>query len=301
MTRVSQHELIDRLLHARGTVMLMGGVDTGKTSFGLTLAEAARSEGINVAYVDSDIGQSTVGPPSCVGLRFCRDLESVDRSSVADANELGFVGSFVPEDNLLALAAGTARLVAHAREAGCDMVVVDTCAFISGPDAEALKYHKLDLIRPSHVVGFQRGEELDPVLAIAGRFFSVEVTGLQVPGDQTGSSAEERLTERERRFARYFAEPLSRWRVKPTVFMPTLAPEDDLSRLDGLLVGLEDGQGRCHGIGLLEHQAQGNILRMVSSMSSGAKGLRLGSVRLTTEGRTIGRYAPQQFFGDLSR
>lgn len=278
--------------------MLLGGIDTGKTGFGLSLAETARSRGISAAYVDSDIGQSTVGPPSCVGLKLCRDLESVDRNSVADADELGFVGSFVPEDDLLALVAGTARLVAHARDAGCELVVVDTCAFISGPDAEALKYHKLDLVRPSHVVGFQRGGELDPILATAGRFFGVEVTRLQVSGDRTGRSAEERLSERQARFAGYFSEPLSRWRVKPTVFMPTLVPEDDLSRLDGLLVGLEDGSGRCHGIGLLEHQEQGNVLRMVSSKSSGAKGLRLGSVRLTTEGRIVGRYAAQQFFGD---
>lgn len=298
MTQVSEHELIDKLLDARGTVMLLGGIDTGKTGFGLALAESARRAGIDVAYVDSDIGQSTVGPPSCVGLKFCRDLETVDRDSVAAADELGFVGSFVPEDNLLALVASTARLVGHARQAGCEMVVVDTCAFISGPDAEELKYHKLDLTRPAHVVGFQRGEELEPILAIADRFFSVEVTGLKVPGDRAGRSAEERLTERQTRFAGHFAEPLSRWRVKPTVFMPTLAQEDDLSRLDGLLVGLEDGLGRCHGIGLLEYQAQGNILRMVSSVSSGAKGLRLGSVRLTTEGRTVGRYPAQQFFGD---
>lgn len=297
VTRVSQQDLIDGLLRTRGTVALVGGIDTGKTAFGLALAQAARNEGINVAYVDSDIGQSTVGPPSCVGLKLCAALDTVDRRSVADADELAFVGSFVPEHNIPALLAGTARLVAHAREAGCEMVVVDTCGFISGPDAEALKYHKLDLIGPTEVVGFQRGEELDPILSIAGRFFSVEVACVQVPNEQVCRSAEERLSEREARFAGYFSEPLYRWRVKPTVFMPTLTPQEDLSRLDGLLVGLEDGRGRCHGIGLLEHQAEGNILRMVSSVSSGAKGLRLGSVRMTTEGKTVGRYAAQQFFG----
>jgi hypothetical protein len=36
---------------------------------------------------------------------------------------------------------------------------------------------------------------------------------------------------------------------------------------------------------------------MVSSVRAGAKGLRLGSVRLTTDGRTLGRFAAQELFG----
>lgn len=292
-----QHDLVDELLQGKGTVALLGAIDTGKTGFGLNLADAARRAGVKVAYVDSDIRQSTVGPPGCVGLKYCDNLDSVDHQTVADADELAFVGSFTPEDHMLALVAATVRLVGLARAQGCEMVVVDTCPLVSGAQAETLKYHKLELIRPSHVVGFQRGEELGPILGIASRFFSVEVTGLKVPGEHVERSVEERLAEREAHLARYFTEPLFRWRVKPTVFMPSLSPEDDLRRLDGLLVGLEDGRGRCQGIGLLEHQAEGNILRMVSSVGSGARGLRLGSVRITSDGRTVGRFEVQQLFG----
>ncbi len=297
MARVTQTEMIEQLLAARGTIVLLGGIDTGKTSFGLTVADAARAAGLHIAYVDADVGQSTIGPPTCVGLKFCKDLEKVDSESIMQADELGFVGSNSPEGHLLPLVASTARLVNHARQAGCEMVIVDTSSFISGVYAEILKYYKLELIRPDAVVGFQRGEELDPILGVVSRFFPAEVITLKVDRAIVERSAQERLEAREASFAAYFAPPLSRWRVKTSVFMPSIPPETDLSRLHGLVVGLEDGSGKCRGIGLLEFEREEKVLRMVTSVGDGAKGLRLGSVRMTPDGKVLGRVTIRELFG----
>lgn len=297
MTRVTQDELIERLISSKGTIVLLGGIDTGKTSFGLSVAEAARAQGIAVGYVDADVGQSTIGPPTCVGLKLCQGLEGVDADSVAIADELAFVGSTSPEGHLLPQVASTARLVAHARAAGCEIVIVDTSALISGVYAELLKYYKLDLIRPTSVVGFQRGLELDPILGVVSRFFPVDVAVLKVETEVVERSAEERLSAREERLASYFQPPLSRWRVKTTVFMPALPPETDLAKLDGLVVGLEDGKGTCKGIGLLEYEKDEDVLRMVSTLTEGAKGLRLGSIRITSDGKLIGRVTVRELFG----
>ncbi|MCA1841319.1 MAG: Clp1/GlmU family protein [Actinomycetota bacterium] len=297
MTRVSQHELIEGLVEARGTIVLLGGIDTGKTSFGLSIADHAKAKGLSVAYVDADVGQSTIGPPTCVGLKYCDQLEAITPQTVAMADEIGFVGSTSPEGHLLPHVASTARLVNHARAAGCDLIVVDTSAFISGVYAEMLKYHKLDLIQPDKVVGFQRGEELDPILGVVSRFFPAEVTALKVESAIVERSAEERLLAREGRLASYFQPPLSRWRVKTTVFMPAIPPETDLGRLDGLVVGLEDGKGKCTGIGFLEYDRQENVLRMVSPVTEGANGLRLGSIRISADGRTLGRVTVRELFG----
>jgi polynucleotide 5'-kinase involved in rRNA processing len=298
VARVTPTELEDRLLASRGTIALLGGIDTGKTAFGLNLAERARSRGISVAYVDSDVGQSTIGPPMCVGLKFCSQLERVAPETVAKADELGFVGSYSPEGHLLPMVTSTARLVHRARAAGCEIVILDTSALVSGVDAEILKYHKLDLIRPASVVGFQRGEELDPILGVVNRFLPAETTTLKVESAIVERSAEERLARREESFAAYFKSPLYRWRVKPTVFMPPIPPETDLRRLDGLVVGLEDGKGRCRGIGLLEYDMQADLLRMVSSVTEGARGLRLGSVRVSLEGKALGRVLAHELFGN---
>ncbi|HLF70165.1 MAG TPA: Clp1/GlmU family protein, partial [Actinomycetota bacterium] len=188
-------------------------------------------------------------------------------------------------------------LVNHAREAGCELVIVDTSSLISGTYAEMLKYYKLDLIRPRTVVGFQRGLELDPILGVSTRFFPAEVIALKVESAIVERSAEERLTAREAHLASYFEPPLSRWRVKTTVFMPVLPPETDLAKLDGLVVGLEDGKGTCTGIGFLEYSKEEGVLRMVSSKTEGAQGLRLGSIRIDAEGRTVGRVTIRELFG----
>lgn len=297
MPRVSQQEMVDRLVTKRGTVVVLGGIDTGKTTFALNVAEAARERGIPTAFIDADIGQSSVGPPTCIGIKFVNELERVDRETVSTADEVAFVGSTTPKEHLLPLVVGSGRLVNKAREAGSELIILDSTGFVSGFHAELLKYYKLDLIRPDSVVGFQRGGELDPVAGFVGRFFPADVTILKVDPSVRERSAEERLAYREARFKRYFEPPVSRWRVKTTVFMPAIPPETDLSRLDGLVVGLEDGKGTCLGIGVLEYDAAENILRMVSPVAEGAKGLRLGSMRITVEGRTMGQATYEDLFG----
>lgn len=297
MPRVSHAEIVEHVVSTRGTVVLLGGIDTGKTSFALSLAETARAQGVSVAYVDADVGQSTVGPPTCIGLKYCKGLEQVDRQTVAPADALSFVGSITPQGHLLTMAAATARLVAQARDAGSELIVVDTSGYISGVFAEILKYHKIELIRPETVIGFQRGEELEPILGVVRRFFPVPVITLKVEAAVAERSVEERLADREERLGSYFQPPLTRWRVKTTVFMPTIPPDFDLAHLDGLLVGLEDGKGSCMGLGLLEYEREENVLKMVSSATEPAKGLRLGSVRITPGGKIVGRATLRDLFG----
>lgn len=294
--RVTHEEMVERLVSRPGTIVLLGGVDTGKTTFGLTVAEAARSKGVPVGYIDADIGQSTIGPPTCVGLKLCADLEQVTTETVSVADELGFVGATSPEGHLLPLLTSTTRLVNHAREAGCELVIVDTSGYISGVYAEVLKYYKLELIRPEAVVAFQRGGELVPLLGVIQRFLPVEVAMLRVESEVVERSVEERLAYREGRLAKYLTEPLSRWRVKTTVFMPSLPPLADLSRLDGVVVGLEDGKGTCLGIGLLEYDSEESVLRMVSPVTESAKGLRLGSLKINAQGKMLGKITLRDLF-----
>ena len=78
--------------------------------------------------------------------------------------------------------------------------------------------------------------------------------------------------------------------------MPTLPPEFDLALLDGLVGGMEDGQGSCPGIGVLEFDTDEEILRMVSPVAEGVRGLRLGSIRIDTQGRSRGPVDLRELF-----
>lgn len=267
--------LLDDLARRRGVVMLVGGSDTGKSTLARDLLAAAIAAGKTAAYVDADIDQTTVGPPTCIGLRFVRDQG--DLASLADADLVRFVGAITPDGVVLQQVVATAALVDAARDE-VDLIVIDTTAAISGVGGQTLKYHKMELCRPDIVVGLQRGAEIEPLVGMLRRFFSAEVEMASADPAVRPANPEVRRAHRAKAFATAFAEPLQRWRVRDTVFAPTLPEGLDLARLHGVLVGLQDGTGACLGLGVLEHDA--GVLRVVTNQGDGMRGLRLGSVRL---------------------
>ena len=277
--------LVERAVAERRTVALFGGLDSGKTSLSRALVRSALAAGRTAAYLDADPGQKSVGPPTTVGLRMISSEADLDPESLRRADALAFVGATTPQGNLLPLVTGAARLLALAREQGADFVAVDTSGLVSGVYGQLLGYHQVEMLGPDLVIGLQRGEELDPLLGIIRRFFSSEVISLGVHPEVVPTSVEQRAANREAAMARYFTEPLQRWRVKPTVFMPSLPAFFDLIELDRLVVGLADGQGGYLGIGYLEHSGEEGILRLISPVAEAPKALRLGSVRLDEEYR----------------
>jgi polynucleotide 5'-hydroxyl-kinase GRC3/NOL9 len=278
---VNEHEaLVQEAARTKRAAVLVGGLDSGKTTLARAMLRAALALGRTCAYLDADVGQKTVGPPGTVTLKMLRAPAELDAESLADPDGLCFVGSTTPEGHLLPVVTSVARLCERAREAGADLVVVDTSGLVSGVYGQILKYHKIEMIRPDLVVGLQRGEELQPLLGVVQRFFGTEVVPLPVYPGVRATTVEARAENREASMRRYFSRELHRWRVKPTVFMPALPPLFDLAQLDRLLVGLSDGAGGYLGIGYLEYAGDEGVLRLISPVAEGPKALRLGSVRL---------------------
>ena len=278
---MNEHDLlVERAVRDHRTVLLIGGLDSGKSTLAHTMLRAALDAGRTAAFLDADVGQKSVGPPATVGLRHIRAPEDLEAESLARADSLGFVGSTSPQGHLLPLVTSLARLHARAREEGADLVVVDTSGMVSGIYGQHLKYHKVEILQPDLVVGLQRGEELDPLLGVIQRFFAGEVVPLGVHPQVVPTSVEHRAAHREAAMSRYLDGHLQRFRIKPTVFMPALPPMFDLAQLDRLVVGLSDGAGSFTGLGYLEHAAPEGVLRLISPVADPPKALRLGSVRL---------------------
>lgn len=272
----SPHEQLAQELAEARTVMLLGGLDTDKTTLAHRIARTATEKGRIVALVDADVDNSTVGPPTCVGMRMVKDPDEIDEPAPADA--LHFVGTLSPSRLVLQQVIATASLVEQARDGGADIVIIDTNATVSGVAGETLKYHKMELCRPERVVALERGSELEPIVGMLQRFFSIDVDVLPAEPEVKVRSPDERAAHRAERLRWSFHGPLERWRVRPTVFAPTLPTGLDLERLDELLVGVHDGNGRCLGLGRLEHE-EGTV-RVVTNVGEGMQGLRLGSVRI---------------------
>jgi polynucleotide 5'-hydroxyl-kinase GRC3/NOL9 len=271
--------IVARTVEHGGTVVVLGGLDSGKTSFCKMCAAVAVRLGKKVAYVDTDVGQSCVGPPTTIGLKHISSDEDLAPDQLARADSIYFVGSTSPKGHMLPMVIGAMKLVEQARSSGADLIVVDTTGFIHGTQGQVLKIHKVEALRPECVIGFQRGGELEPILGSIRRTLPPEVDALPVGEQVLNTSVEERALHRQAALKAAFEPPVHRWKVKASVIVPTIPPELDLAQLDGLLVGMEDGKGSCIGLGILEYRE--DSLRMISTQGEGAKALRLGSVRVT--------------------
>lgn len=122
---------------------------------------------------------------------------------------------------------------------------------------------------------------MEPVVGMLRRFLGVEVATAPTDPALMPLSPDERATKRSKAFAQALAPPLERWKVRPTVFAPTLPVGLNLGRLDGVMVGVQDSSGACLGLGVLEHEDE--ALRVLTNVADGMTGLRLGSLRLNLE------------------
>jgi polynucleotide 5'-kinase involved in rRNA processing len=269
------YESLARLVAGGGISMLIGGLDTGKTTLALEAVRIAIASGHRPVLVDADLGNSTIGPPACVSMKVFRSPSDLDRLDEPDG--LHFVGTITPSRLVLQQVIATTLMVQRAQELG-DPVIIDTTAVVSGVAGETLKYHKTELCRPQRITALQRGEEMEPVVGMLRRFLGAEVITAPTDPAILPMSPDVRAKRRAEGFARALQAPLERWKVRPTVFAPTLPVGLPLGRLEGVLVGVQSSGGGCLGLGVLSHED--DTLRVMTNVGEGMTGLRLGSMRL---------------------
>lgn len=267
-----------------GVVMMLGDIQTGKTTLARMLVRDAVEHGRTVAYVDGDVAAATVGPVGCVGLKVVSTLDECDALEIPD--ELRFVGAIEPDGVVLAHVVAVAALVDVARER-VDLVICDTSGVVTGVVGQTLTYHLVELLKPELVIAIERGEELTPVISMVRRFLSARVAEVDPPANVRAGSPLDILEARSAAFRRDIGIDPPRWRVQTTVFAPTLPDGFDVSRLDRVLVGVQDERGRCLGLGVLEHVD--GIVRVATQYGDEMRGLRLGSVKVDLETFTTTR------------
>ncbi|MEW6388195.1 MAG: Clp1/GlmU family protein [Thermodesulfobacteriota bacterium] len=197
-----------RFLESGGVTLLLGGVDTGKSTLSRYLIYRAFTAGEPAALVDLDLGQSHLGPPATLGLGLFPPRFPGDDGLFPEG--LYFVGQTSPVGAILDVAVGCRSLVDLAGELGAARVVVNTCGLIHGPAALRLKRAKLELLRPRLILALEREGELGPLLRALGNAEAETTMLLPVSGRAAGRPPEERRRYREERFRQYFyqARPL---------------------------------------------------------------------------------------------
>lgn len=149
---------------ATGVVLILGAIDTGKTTLATQAANGALARGHAVALVDGDTGQSELGPPGTIGL--ARPEAPFAAPSELRTRALAFVGDITPVGHLLSIVSGLECLTRHAQSRGAELILVDTAGLVRGRIAEKLHVATAAAIRPALVVGLARGSEIDRLIEL---------------------------------------------------------------------------------------------------------------------------------------
>jgi len=219
------------------TVMVVGGVDSGKTSFCAYLANRALKQRRSVAIIDADLGQSDLGPPSSIG--FCRFTKPVVDPFEIGAESVCFIGVTSPSGAVSKVIEGIASMKEKALRRGVGVLIINTDGWIEGEDAVRFKVALAKQIEPNLIVGIQEHNELTFLLGA--------LTGTQNLAVETARAVrkrdrEERKLLRELGYKKYLkgarteSFPLRWVRVSGVAFGTSVPPSRErMTRMEELL------------------------------------------------------------------
>lgn len=131
-------------------IMVIGEPDTGKSTIITMLARWFRSRSQNIAIVDSDMGQSDIGPPGFVSYGIAEQEITSLQSIVSDGSYP--VGKTSPFGKELSLVTGTRICVRAAQHRNPDAILIDTCGLVGSPKGVQLKCAKAETIKPDLIL-----------------------------------------------------------------------------------------------------------------------------------------------------
>lgn len=190
------------ILSRPGLTMVWGGSDRGKSTFCRYILAQAQERGVQLAFVDSDLGQGHFGPPAALALKLFPVPAGRLEGDKADA--LHFIGQTSPPGVMLEVVLGLRRLVSRARRQA-RRILVNTSGLVQGPLGQRLKAAKVEALQPRLIVALARDQELEPLLRPVRQGQMAEILELPVAAAARTKSWTERRQNREARFAAYFA------------------------------------------------------------------------------------------------
>jgi polynucleotide 5'-hydroxyl-kinase GRC3/NOL9 len=257
--------------------MVLGKVDSGKTSFCTYLINRLISEKQKVAILDGDLGQSDIGPPCTVTYAFV--TKPVTNLYGLKAENAFFVGVTSPSAAVNKTIKGIALMKAEILGKAADFVVVNTDGWVEGEEAVEYKLRLAEELNPDVIFCVQQKDELAPLLVALEKFIK---TTIDSPLTAKQRSTEKRRNLRELGYIKYLTDA----KVKSLSLKLLTIEEQSVAPIrqgeeEGLLLGLYDSQRKFLGIGILcKVDYVRKALKVLTSVSEKPSSIVLGKVRL---------------------
>jgi len=185
-----------------GTVVVLGTIESGKTSFSTLLSNIAIELNKKPCIVDTDVGQGDLAPPTFIGMK-CFD-KKVFWLREEKADYIKFIGSLTPSfaTSMSKVISSTLDLVLKAKSLGGDPIVVNTDGWFGDSSSIEYKYILIKTLSPSTVVIL--GSELCSAFKAMLRNTDIDVNCLPKPRIVKERSREDRRDLRKINYQKWF-------------------------------------------------------------------------------------------------
>ncbi|RLF20445.1 MAG: hypothetical protein DRN15_02570 [Thermoprotei archaeon] len=182
-------------------VLVLGDVDSGKSTFCICLANASIGKGFKTVIIDKDLGQSDIGAPTTIGMGLVTSaVTSLSQVSPIDGY---FVGLTSPSRVTHRVIAGVQLLMEKALNMGTEVIIVNTSGWIAGKEARELKWSLISVLKPNAIVAIQRSTEIEHLVRPFKSIRGIEIIRVPSPPIVRMRNRGERRMLRESSYKRY--------------------------------------------------------------------------------------------------
>jgi polynucleotide 5'-hydroxyl-kinase GRC3/NOL9 len=218
------------------TMLVMGGTDSGKTTFCVYASNRLVKKLGGIAIIDGDIGQSDIGPPATVSMGLIKDY-IIDMFSVKPF-KMHFVGAISPRGV-------TGRVITSVKSllklATTNLTIINTDGWIEGGGAVSYKTLLLEAVKPQCLVYAQKSSELKPIVKEANKR-GIKTLSIDPPKTMKKRSEAERKFHRELSYKKFLKNaklrliPFKDVEIKGSLFgVGAMAPSRDVKRYQRFL------------------------------------------------------------------
>jgi len=178
--------------------IVVGTVDSGKTSFCTYLTNKLLQEKQKVAILDGDLGQSDIGPPCTVAYTFV--TKPVTDLFNLEAKNAFFVGATSPSTAINKVIEGLTSLKKEILNNNSDFIVINTDGWVEGEDAVNYKVQLAKELNSDIIFCIQQKDELAPLI---NSLEGIQKLVVEFPSAIKQRSKEKRRNLRELGYIKY--------------------------------------------------------------------------------------------------
>jgi polynucleotide 5'-hydroxyl-kinase GRC3/NOL9 len=279
-------QTIKTIQNKPAVVMVVGKSDSGKSSFSTYIVNNLVSGRAKVAVIDSDLGQSDIGPPCTIAYNYV--VKKVSELCEINMANAFFVGVTAPNQAVTRSVEGLTEMykeVMHKQEAS--YVIINTDGWIEGENTVNYMLQLVNQLKPDLIIGIQSQEELNPIFSSISTSFST--CCVESSPAVNCRSPEKRTKLREMNYAKHLkdAKVRSLFASYMEIQEKKVIPKEP-GKEKGILVGLQNSKKQFLGIGiLLEYNRTRQTIKILTPVNAKPAGIIIGKIRLDPELREI--------------